>query len=121
MPRLIPLIACVSLSSLLPSAHAAPPYQVVGCVVAQLEGNTGYYGAATVSTKLKCEFTNPDYFPTLQDLYQQGWRLIAVLGDNHAIAMGGRGPSPLYMLEREVPRPPAAASPPPEEPKKKAK
>lgn len=124
MPRLVPLLAglSLSLSMFLSGAQAATaPYQIVGCVVAQLEGNSGYYGTATTATKLKCEFTNPEYYPTLQELYQQGWRLISVLGDNQAISMGGRGPSPLYLLEREAPPASAAASAPPEDPKKKTK
>ena len=83
--------------------------EIVGCVVAKLEGNTSYYGTATVFTKLKCEFQNPDYHSTLTELYQRGWRLIEVVGGDHAIAMGNSGPSPLYLLERE-------SSPAPAEP-----
>ena len=86
-------------------AQRVPGHQIVACIVAQLEGNTSYFGTATTATKLKCEFTNPDYQPTLAELYAQGWRLIEVLGGNHAIAMGNSGPSPLYLLERPVLRP----------------
>jgi hypothetical protein len=75
--------------------------QIVACVVATLEGNGSYYGAATTTTKLKCELADPDYFPTLVELYAEGWRLIEVVGGNHAIAMGHQGPSPLYLLERD--------------------
>jgi hypothetical protein len=90
------------LISLLVQAPAAMSAQIVACIVADLEGNGSYYGTATTVTKLKCEFQATDYYPTLADLYAAGWRLIEVLGGNHAIAMGNRGPSPLYLLERET-------------------
>jgi hypothetical protein len=82
---------------------AQQTHQVLACVVAQLEGNTTYFGTATTATKLLCEIDNPNIYPTLPELYAQGWRLIDVLGGDHAIAMGNRGPSPLYLLERPVP------------------
>jgi hypothetical protein len=76
--------------------------EVVACVVADTPENPAYYGMATTVTQLKCEFTNKDYLPTLGQLYKQGWRLIEVVGGDHALSMGNRGPSPLYFLEREV-------------------
>ncbi len=64
---------------------ALAPTQVVGtdivaCIVADTQNNSSYYGMATTVTRLKCEFTNKDYYPTLPELYRQGWRLIQVLG-----------------------------------------
>ena len=95
------LLLSLSLTlAMLPAAADAA--QILACIVADVEGNTSYYGTATTATKLKCELPNPDYLPTLADLYRQGWRLIQVLGGNHAIAMGNRGPSPLYLLERDA-------------------
>jgi hypothetical protein len=86
---------------LLCAVHTAvPAAQILACVVADVEGNTSYFGTATTATKLKCELANPDVMPTLAELYAAGWRLIDVLGGDHAIAMGNRGPSPLYLLER---------------------
>jgi len=84
---------------------------IVACVVADTQNNPSYYGMATTVTRLKCEFANKDYFPTLPDLYRQGWRLIQVLGGDHALSQGTRAPSPLYLLERDtVPATPAPAS-----------
>lgn len=80
----------------------------VACVVAGLPDNGTYLGAATRTTKLKCEFTNANYFPTLPELYQQGWTLIQVLGAEQAISRGGQGASPLYLLEHKDPPPQAA-------------
>jgi len=81
---------------------------IVACIVADTPDNSSYYGMATTVTRLKCEFTDKDYFPTLPALYRQGWRLIQVLGGDHALSQGTRGPSPLYLLERESP--PAAST-----------
>jgi hypothetical protein len=81
---------------------ASAETEITACVVASLEGNTSYYGAATTATKLQCEFAEPNEFPTLAALYAAGWRLLEVIGGNHAIAMGHQGPSPLYLLERET-------------------
>jgi hypothetical protein len=92
--------ACVLFAG---GAAAQSSYQILACVVAQLEGNPAYFGAATGATKLRCEIDNPNIYPTLAELYAEGWRLIEVLGDDHAIAMGNRGPSPLYLLERAAP------------------
>lgn len=80
--------------------HAAGT-EVLACVVAPLEKNPTYFGTATTVTKLKCEITNEDVYPTLPDLYRQGWRLIQVLGAEQAIASQGKGTSPLYLLEHE--------------------
>jgi len=82
--------------------------QIIACVVADnLQGNPTYFGMATTVTKLRCEIANKDFFPTLPLLYQQGWRLIQVVGGDHAMSTGNRGPSPLYFLEREDVPPPA--------------
>jgi len=107
------------LRRLLPLAVAAlVPQQVLGaeivaCIVADTPNNSSYYGMATTVTRLRCEFTNKDYFPTLPELYRQGWRLIQVLGGDQALSQGTLGPSPLYLLEREAvpasPLPSAAA------------
>ncbi|WP_295882584.1 hypothetical protein [uncultured Thiohalocapsa sp.] len=78
-------------------------HQILACVVAQMEGNPTYFGTATTATRLRCEIDNASLRPTLPELYAEGWRLIEVVGGNHAIAMGNRGPSPLYLLERAVP------------------
>jgi hypothetical protein len=84
---------------------------IVACIVADTQNNSSYYGMATTVTRLKCEFTDKDYYPTLPELYRQGWRLIQVLGGDHALSQGTRGPSPLYLLEREAaPAPPAASA-----------
>ena len=95
---------------------ALAPTQVLGtdivaCIVADTQDNSSYYGMATTVTRLKCEFTNKDYYPTLPELYRQGWRLVQVLGGDQALSQGTRGPSPLYLLEREVSPVPPAASP----------
>lgn len=95
---------------------ALAPAQVLGtdivaCIVADTESNSSYYGMATTVTRLKCEFASKDYYPTLPELYRQGWRLIQVLGGDHALSQGTRGPSPLYLLEREALPAPSAASP----------
>jgi hypothetical protein len=81
---------------------------IVACIVADTANNSSYYGMATTVTRLKCEFTDKDYYPTLPELYRQGWRLIQVLGGDHALSQGTRGPSPLYLLEREAPPAPPA-------------
>lgn len=84
---------------------------IVACIVAETENNSSYYGMATTVTRLKCEFASKDYYPTLPELYRQGWRLIQVLGGDHALSQGTRGPSPLYLLEREALPAPSAAAP----------
>jgi hypothetical protein len=76
---------------------------IVACIVADVPDNSSYYGMATTLTRLRCEFTNRDYYPTLPELYHQGWRLIQVLGGDQALVKGTQGPSPLYLLEREAP------------------
>lgn len=81
---------------------------IVACVVADTPENPQYYGIATVVTRLRCEFVQKDYYPTLAELYQKGWRLIKVVGGDYALAMGNEGPSPLYYLERETPATPQA-------------
>jgi hypothetical protein len=90
----------VGLASIaLPAAGA----DFVACIVASLPNNANYYGNATTTTKLKCEFTNKDYYPTLPELYRQGWRLLEVIGGDLALAnRGSSGISPLYLLEREM-------------------
>jgi len=82
---------------------------IVACIVADTANNSSYYGMATTVTRLKCEFTDKDYYPTLPELYRQGWRLIQILGGDHALSQGTRGPSPLYLLEREA-QPAASAA-----------
>jgi hypothetical protein len=84
---------------------------IVACIVADVPDNSSYYGMATTLTRLRCEFTNRDYYPTLPELYHQGWRLIQVLGGDQALVQGSRGPSPLYLLEREAPPGGGADSP----------
>jgi hypothetical protein len=107
--RLLPLAALAMACASLPALGT----DIVACVVAtNAANNATYYGAATTVTQLKCEFTNKDYFPTLPELYRQGWRLIQVLGGDQAILKGGQGVSPLYLLEREGNAPAAAAAPP---------
>jgi hypothetical protein len=110
------MIACLRLLPL--AVLALAPAQVLGadivaCIVADLESNSSYYGMATTVTRLRCEFANKDYYPTLPELYRQGWRLIQVLGGDQALSQGTRGPSPLYLLEREAPMAPPVASPGP--------
>ncbi len=98
--------------SLQPAASA----EITACVIAGLQGNPSYYSTATTATRLKCELNAADYYPTLNELYQQGFRLIQVIGGDHAMSLGNGGPSPLYLLERETsPASPAAApeQPPP--------
>lgn len=80
---------------------AAPAADLVACVVAALPNNPTYHGTATTITKLKCEFTRQDYYPTLGELYRQGWRLIEVMGGELALLAGDKAASPLYFLERE--------------------
>lgn len=83
----------------------ASSYQVTACIVADTKGNPSYFGTATTKTQLKCELGSNAGTPTLIDLYKQGWRLIDIVGGNHAISLGNRGPSPLYLLERELKAP----------------
>ena len=97
-------------SLLLWASSPAFATDIVACIVASLPNNRTYFGTATTATKLKCEFTNENYFPTLPELYRQGWRVIQVLGAEQAISSAGQGASPLYLLERETQAAPATSS-----------
>lgn len=92
------LLTLLLVSAPMPSLGA----DIVACIVAGVPNNPNYLGTATTVTKLKCEFTNANYYPTLPDLYRQGWRVIEVLGAEQTISRGGQGVSPLYLLEREA-------------------
>jgi len=83
-------------------SEAMPTFRITACVVANLQGNPSYFGAATTMTRLKCELPDSGVNPTLAELYQQGWRVIEVLGGNHTISLGNNGPSPLYLLEQAI-------------------
>jgi hypothetical protein len=98
LKRFHPLLPAVLAFAALPASGT----DIVACVVAALPNNPVYNGAATTVTKLQCEFTNKDIYPTLPELYAQGWRLIQILGGDQALAKAGQGPSPLYLLERQA-------------------
>ena len=114
MPPLRASLRAIALALLTTPAAAT---EIVACVVAPLPNNPAYYGTATTITQLKCEFTNKDYYPTLSQLYQLGWRLIQVVGGELALAPGNQVASPLYLLERT--QAPAASPPAPTPPPKK--
>lgn len=109
MKRFHPLLVAVLAFAALPASGT----DIVVCVVAALPNNPVYNGVATTVTKLHCEFTEKDIYPTLPELYAKGWRLIEVLGGDQALAKAGQGVSPLYMLERQPPQP---SQPPPTAP-----
>ncbi len=93
-----------------PTAKAA---ELLACVVAGIPDNPTYNGMATTLTKLKCELPKADYYPTLPELYRQGWRLLQAVRAELTLCQAAQVPSPLYYLERE-----AAAAPTPIAPKK---
>lgn len=104
-----PLAYLISLGALVgpavgPSVGHA---EITVCVIASLQNNPAYYSNATTATRLQCELSAKDYYPTLVDLDKDGWRLIQVVGADHAMSLGTGGPSPLYFLERHG-SPPAA-------------
>ncbi len=109
--RRLPLYAATLTLAACPAAAA----EIVACVVAPIPNNPAYYGTSTTITQLKCEFGNKDYYPTIAQLYQQGWRLIEVVqvpGAERGLASGAQAASPLYFFEREkapveTPTPPA--------------
>ena len=86
---------------LLLCAAPAKSADLVACIVAPIPNNPTYNGMATTITKLKCEFTRNDFYPSLGELYKQGWRLIEVVGGELALAPGNQVASPLYFLELE--------------------
>jgi hypothetical protein len=107
------------------AGHAA---EMTVCVAdAGIKNNVLYLGVmATTQTRLICEIDKPNYRPTLRDLYQEGWRLVQVVGADWALAQGQNARSPLYYLERtgaasEAGAPPPAAAAPPEPTEKKNK
>jgi hypothetical protein len=112
MPHLRPRPLTAALLAL--AAAPAGATDLVACMVAPLPNNPAYYGMATTITKLKCEFTREDFYPTLGELYRQGWRLIEVVGAEIPPSQGSRAVSPLYFLEREgsAPAQPAATPAP---------
>jgi len=87
------------LAALMPSE--ARPADLVACIVAPIPNNPSYHGMATTVTRLKCEFTREDFYPTLGELYKLGWRLIEVVGGELALSPNNQVASPLYFLERE--------------------
>lgn len=86
--------------------------EIVACVVAPLENNPNYFGAATTATRLKCEFTNQDIYPTLLDLYRQGWSLIQVIKIDQSLGKNNQVISPLYLLEHRSDTLPKGAAKP---------
>ena len=82
------------------------------CIPGSIEGNPTYYGLMTTNTKLQCELQGElkRRVWTAPELYQQGWRLIDVVGGDATLATGGKGPAPMYMFERAE-RPPVEETP----------
>lgn len=99
MPHPIRLLSPALLALCIGQAGAA---DLVACVVAPIPNNPNYHGTASTITRLKCEFTRKDYYPTLGELYKLGWRLIEVVGGELALNRGSQVDSPLYFLERET-------------------
>ena len=79
--------------------------EVTVCIIAAVQNNTVYFNNATSVTRLMCELSAKNYFPTLVELYSQGWELIQVVGGDHVMALGAGAPSPLYFLQRQTSSP----------------
>ena len=107
-PVMIKHVLSLALLSLSLPAMAA---EVTVCIAAPQEKNPLYYGLAITSTQLKCELPLK-YFPTLTQLYRDGWQLVQVVGVTNDLARGAKGPSPVYYLQRDArPSAPSAAKP----------
>jgi len=77
--------------------------EVTACIVdMDLPNNPVYYYLPTVASKLKCEIDRADYHPTLQELYQDGWRIAAVIDPKVKNRPGSptERPSAVFYMER---------------------
>ena len=92
---------------LLAASIAASPVGLAAdigvCVKQAVKGNPAYYGLMTTNTKLQCELqaVKQNRVWTAPELYDAGWRLIEVVGGDTTLATQGKGPSPMYIFERE--------------------
>lgn len=96
-----------STAALAADKAARPPRaQVTVCVIdTKAEKNPTYYGLATLLTRLKCEIPDTeDKILTLGALYNNGWRLVQVVGEGWLRPMAGKQQalSPIYYMEREI-------------------
>ncbi len=98
--------------------------EVTACIVDDaIPNNPVYYYLPTTGSKLRCEMDDPDYHPTLQDLYADGWRLVEIVDPKVKLKPGANTrPSPVLYMERSGPGPigsgPATTEKPPAEEKK---
>lgn len=76
--------------------------EITACIVDDaIPNNPVYYYLPTTGSKLRCEMDDPDYHPTLQDLYADGWRLVEIVDPKVKLKPGANTrPSPVVYLER---------------------